>query len=136
MPKHKPSKVRPSIKMFSTNAAGVVTGKAESLRNEIKATQANIVTIQETHSTRKGQIRMHESFVVFEAIRKAKNGGTMCAIHEDFSPKLIEEYNNPFELIVVEVKTKEKDVRVMTGCGPQENWDEYKMDAFLHSTGG
>ena len=116
--------------MFSTNAAGVVTGKAESLRNEIKATQANIVTIQETHSTRKGQIRMHESFVVFEAIRKAKNGGTMCAIHEDFSPKLIEEYNNPFELLVVEVKTKEKDVRIITGVGPQENWDEDKRMPF------
>ena len=103
---HKQSKVCTNIVIFSTNAAGVVTGKAESLRNKISATNANIVTVQETHSTRKGQIKMPESFVVFETIRKAKNEGTMCAIKEDLSPKLIEEYNNPFELLVVEVKTK------------------------------
>ena len=130
MPKHKPSKMNKTIKMFSTNAAGVVTGKADSLRNEIKATQSNIVTIQETHSTRKGQISMHESFVVFESIRKAKNGGTICAIHEDFSPKLIEEYSSQFELLVVEVKTQEKQIRIITGCGPQENWDEHRKMPF------
>ena len=32
------------------------------------------------------------------------HGGTMCAIHEDLNPKLIEEYNDPFELLVVEVE--------------------------------
>ena len=73
----------------------------ESLRNEVKATKANIVTIQETLSTAKGQIIMNDSFVVFEAIRTAKHGGTMCAIHEDLSPKLIEDYNEQFELLVV-----------------------------------
>ena len=107
---HKPNKVSRNIKIFSTNAAGVVTGKVESLRNEVKATKANIVTLQETHSTAKGQIIMNDSFVVFEAIRRAKHGGTMCAIHEDLSPKLIEEYNEQFELLVVEIKTNSKDI--------------------------
>ena len=41
---NKPSK---SMKLFSTNAAGVVTGKADGLNFEVKATGANIVTIQE-----------------------------------------------------------------------------------------
>ena len=95
----------------------------ESLRSEVKAAAANIVTIQETHCTRKGRIQMPNGFVTFEAIRKAKHGGTLCAIHEDLSPKLIEEYSDPFELIVVEIKAENKCIRVMTGCGPQENWD-------------
>ena len=47
--------VNKNIKMFSTNAAGVVSGKLESLRNEVKATKANIITIQETHSKKKGK---------------------------------------------------------------------------------
>ena len=42
---HKQSKVCTNIVMFSTNGAGVVTGKAESLRNEISATNTNIVTV-------------------------------------------------------------------------------------------
>ena len=47
---------------------------------------------------------MPVGFVVFKAIRKAKYGGLMCAIREELNPKLIEEYNNPFVFLVVEVE--------------------------------
>ena len=96
-----------TIKVFSTNAAGLLSGKLESLRSQVIATGANIVTIQETHALRKGKIKMPAGFVIFEAIRKAKQGGTMCAISQDLKPNLIEEYNNPFELLVVEVEVEE-----------------------------
>jgi hypothetical protein len=109
--------------MFSTNGAGVVKGKVDSLVMEVQATEATIVTVQETHSTRKGKIQI-EGFVVFEAIRKKKGGGTMCAIHKDLNPKLIEEYNDNFELLVVEVEVNNKYIRILTGYGPQENWEE------------
>ena len=79
----------------------------DSLKSEVKAATANIVTIQETHCTRKGQIQM-PGFVTFEAIRKAKHGGTLCAIQEELCPKLIEEYSDMFELIVVEIKVENK----------------------------
>ena len=132
-PKHKNknNSVGKNIKIFSTNAAGIVSGKAESLVNEVNVTGANIVTIQETHSIRKGRVKLHSSFVIFESIRKAKHGGTMCAVHEDLKPKLIEEYNDPFELLVVEIEAKNKAIRVMTGCGPQENRDEVKRMSFF-----
>ena len=117
--------------MYSTNGAGVVKGKAESLRSEVEATSANIVTIQETHSLSKGQVKMPRGFVIFEAIRKAKHGGTLCAIREELSPKLVEEYNEPFELLVVEVEVNEKSIRIITGCGPQENWEEAKRRPFF-----
>ena len=128
--KNKNHTVNKNIKIFSTNAAGVGSGKAESLVNEVNATGANIVTIQETHSTRKGRVKLHSIFVIFESIRKAKHGGTLCAVHEDLKPKL-EEYNDPFELLVVEIKAKNKAIRVITGCGPQENWDEGKRVSFF-----
>ena len=82
-----------TIKIFSTNAAGLLSGKLESLRSQVIATGANIVTIQETHSLRKGKIKMPAGFVIFEAIRQAKHRGKMCAISQDLKPKLIEEYN-------------------------------------------
>ena len=72
----KPKCVKP-LKKISTNGAGVKNGKAMSLRSEVRNTQANIVTIQETHSTQKGKILMDSEFVVFESIRKKKGGGTL-----------------------------------------------------------
>ena len=62
---------------------------------------------------------MPDGFMTFEAICKAKNGGTMCAIHQDFNPKLIETYEDPFELIVVEIECNKENIRIITGCGPQ-----------------
>ena len=64
---------------------------------------------------------MDQEFVVFEAIRAKKGGGTLIAIHEDLNPKLVEEYNDEFELLVVEINTEDLEIRVISGYGPQEN---------------
>ena len=73
---------------------------------------------------------MIDDHIVFEAIRKAKGGGTLISGHTDFNPKLIVQYEEEFELLVVEIELKEKHVRIISGYGPQENWPE---DAFLFS---
>ena len=125
------NKVVCNLKLFATNGAGVKNGKIQSLNAEIRSTMANIVMIQETHCTQKGKIPMDNHFVVFEAIRKKKGGGTLLAIHEDLNPKLIEEYNDEFELLVVEINTKERTIRIITGYGPQECWDEAKRIPFF-----
>ena len=93
----------------------------KNLHSEVKATTSNIVTIQETHTTWKGRIKMPDGFLIFEAISKAKHGGTMCAVQEYMNPKLIEEYNDPVELLVVEIEVQNKAIRIIRGCGPQEN---------------
>ena len=74
---------------------------------------------------------MDKEFVIFESIRKKKGGGTLIAAHEDFDPKLIEEYSDDFELLVVEINTQERSIRVITGYGPQENWEEGKRLPFF-----
>ena len=117
--------------MFSTNGAGVKNGKVRSLNAEVRSTGANIVTIQETHSRQKGKIKMDNHFVTFEAIRKKKGGGTIIAVHESFNPILIEEYCDEFELLVVEIETKQQSIRLMSGYGPQENWEEEKRLQFF-----
>ena len=60
------------------------------------------MTLQETHFLRKGRLVLN-NMVVFKAIRSRKGGGTLCAINEQLNPKLIEEYNEPFQLLVVEI---------------------------------
>ena len=75
---------------------------------------------------------MPKDFGVFETIRKVKYGGTMRAIHKDLSPKLIKEYPEPFELVVVEVNVHSKNNnKKITGVGHQENWEEEKQTPFF-----
>ena len=119
-----------TLKLFSTNGAGLINGRIESLKSEVKNTAATVVTVQETHCRRKGRLQM-DGMVVFEAIRTKKGGGTMCAVKEELNPKLIEEYNDPFELLVVEVEVEQTDIRIITGYGPQENLEEEKRLPFF-----
>ena len=47
------------------------------------------------------------------------------------NPFLIQEYSDDFELLVVEIKAGNKDVRIVTGYGPQENLPEKERRAFF-----
>ena len=123
----KVSESNKTLKIFSTNGADIVNGKLESLKSEVKAVGATMVMVQETHCRRKGRIQL-DSMVVFESIRNNKGGGTICAVHADLDPKLVEEYNNPFKLLVIEVLGEK---RIITGYGPQETWEEEKRVTFF-----
>ena len=125
------NKVHQSIlKIFSTNAAGLVNGKIDSLKSEVINTGANLVTVQETHFRKKGKLKLPD-FISFEAIRTKKGGGTLIAAHVDLNPKLIVEYSDDFELLVVEIETKERTIRIISGYGPQENLEEDKRVPFF-----
>ena len=40
------------------------------------------------------------------------------------------EHNETFELLVVEIKIANKEIRVITGYGPQENWESNERTPF------
>ena len=119
------------MKIFSTNAAGIKS-KLKSFKNELKRSNAGIFTVQETHFSTQGKIQV-ENFLTFEAIRKKKNGGTVVGVHEALKPILINAYNDPFELIVVEIEAGNKEIRVISGYGPQENWTPEKREPFFQA---
>ena len=91
-----------SLKIFSTNAAGL-KNKLQSFKNELNHTNAGIFTIQETHFKKKGMLKIN-GFDIFEAIRDKQKGGTMIGIHHSLNPMLIKEYSDDFELLVVEIQ--------------------------------
>ena len=124
------NKKNESFTIFSTNAAGLKK-KVHSLKNEIKKSNAAVFTIQESHYNKKGKLKI-ENFEIFEAIRKKQSGGSLIGAHKALNPILISEYSEDFELIVIEIKIKNKEIRVMTGYGPQETWSEdERMPFFL-----
>ena len=115
--------------MFSTNAAGL-KAKAESFKNELINSNSAIFTIQESHFNKKGKLKI-ENFEVFEAIRNKEKGGTIIGVHKALKPLLIEEYSEGFELLVVEVTVRNKDIRIISGYGPQESWPEAERMPFF-----
>ena len=115
------NKIR-NITIFSANCAGC-SNKIKSLEDNVSHIGAGIFTLQETHFKHKGRLNHKFSeFEIFESIRKKQKGGTLIGAHKSLQPILIEEYSEDFELLVIEVKIGEKDVRIITGYGPQENW--------------
>ena len=119
------------LKVISTNSQG---DKFTSLGGLVKSKCAAVFTCQETMSRKKGKHSL-DSFIIFEAIRKKTGGGSMLGVHESLNPHLIALYEEDFELIVVETKVGNKEIRFITGYGSQETWDETeKLPFLLHLT--
>ena len=62
---------------------------------------------------------------------KKVRGGTMIGVPHALNPVLIQEYSGEFELLVVELKIKDKEIRIISGYGPQENWNEVDRMPFF-----
>ena len=117
-----------NVTMFSNNCNGAKL-KVESLKSELKRTNSSIFTLQETHFAQKGRIKI-DNFKVFEAIHR-KEHGIMMGVHMDLNPILISEHSELFEMLVVQVTVDNKDIRIITGYGPQENIEISKRMPFF-----
>ena len=81
--------------------------KIESLVNNVAQLGAGHITLQETHFTKKGRLNTKNAdFMFFEAIRKKQKGGTLICALRSLDPLLIEEYNEHFELLLIEMISK------------------------------
>ena len=120
------------MNIFSLNLAGIQS-KLSSFKQEIRRTNSALFTAQETHYATKGKASF-EGFEVFETIRKHKEkGGTMIGAHKALKPVLITQYDDTFELLVIEINVANKDVRVISGYGPQENFLATERVAFYEA---
>ena len=102
------------------------------MKTEITNSKLAIFTIQETHFRKKGGLKIEE-FEIFESIRRKPGGGTVIGAHKALCPVLIEVYEEDFELIVIEVKVAKKEIRIITGYGPQESWSECERIPFFQA---
>ena len=63
-PKHMNIEHEGILNIFSTNAAGLVNGKIDSLKSEVKNMKSNIITVQETHFRKKANFKSQILFVL------------------------------------------------------------------------
>ena len=116
------------LKVLSTNSQG---NKYECLSSLVKSKQASVFMVQETQSRKKGKYQI-ENYVIFEAKRNKVGGGSLLGVHESMNPLLVSLYEVEFELIVVKTKVGNKEIRFITGYGPQEDWsDDLKAPFFV-----
>ena len=120
-----------NVPIFSANCAGC-QNKIQSLVGNVNHIGDGIFTLQETLYKRKGRLNDEFSeFEIFEAIRKKQKGGTLIGAHKSLDPIFIEEYSEDFELLVIEVKIGGMDIRIISGYGPQENWNKEERTPFF-----
>ena len=80
--------------------------------------------------TKKASLKL-DNYEIFEAIRKKSKGGSMIGAHKALKPVLIKEHSDEYELIVIEIKVRNREIRVITGYGPQESWNEEQRIPFF-----
>jgi hypothetical protein len=112
--------------VISSNSQG---DKFKDLASLVIRKNASVFMIQETQARKKGKHQL-EHFCIFEAKRTKVGGGSMMGIHESMNPVLISAYEDEFELIVVQTKVWKKEIRFITGYGPQEDWTDDKKAPF------
>ena len=56
--------------------------------------------------------------------KPSEKQGSIIGVHKALKPVLIDEYNEAFDLIVVQIVVKNRKIRVITGKGPHENYPE------------
>ena len=74
--------------------------KISSLTSLLTTLKIGIFTLQKTHFTKKGKIKI-QGWQFVEAIRKMKGGGSMIGAHESLNPTMIKEDSDDFELLVI-----------------------------------
>ena len=107
-----------TLNVFSVNANGMKK-KVDSLKYLLEHLSISLFTLQETKLSKRGKLKIEE-FEIFEAFRKKEGGGTLIGAHLSLHPILIQEYSDIFELLVIEIKIEGREIRVISGYGPQE----------------
>ena len=80
-----------TLTILSNNVAGL-KNKTESLKAEIMNSNVALFTLQESHFTKKGRLKV-DGFEIFEAIRNnKKDGGTVIGAFNSLNPILVKEY--------------------------------------------
>ena len=106
--------------VFGSNCNGI-NGKLESLKHNINNfNKTTCINLQETKLRFPGKIKL-EGYQVFENIRNGLGGGLLTAMSQDISPVLISNGSEDIELILVQGKVGNQDIRIFNCYGPQES---------------
>ena len=112
------SKANNKLTIFSANANSL-KNKMDSLKFVVANLDPQIIVIQETKLKRKTQCPL-DGYEPFHSIRGDSGGGILVACKFNLSPTRIFEGDKECEVLVVQIKMAEIDIRIIAGYGAQE----------------
>ena len=126
--KNKSRKIKVSI--LGNNANGLAS-KLDSLENNIREFQP---TIQETKLCKKGLVNI-QNYQIYEHTRTdSGGGGLMTAVHGNcISVVVSSDESSQLEILVVQVRVGEYNIRVINAYGPQEDSKSDEKTEFWQS---
>ena len=117
--------------ILGTNSAGL-NSKKESFYKIINKFRPSVITIQESKLSRPGLIKI-PGYQVFDRVRtNKKGGGLLTAADEDMDPVLIGTGSEETEIMTIQVKVGNEDIRIINAYGPQEDDEPNEKLNFWH----
>ena len=113
-----------TLSIMGVNANGL-SGRTETLQNNINFFLPSIVTIQETKYKKSGKLQLN-GYQAFERVRGDSGGGITTFVDVNLDPILLHIGDNYVETMTVEVNVGvgiDKKLRIIDGYGPQEHAD-------------
>ena len=104
--------------VFSANANSL-KNKMDSLKFNITSLKPHIIVIQETKLKRKSQCSL-QGYKCFNTVRGDSGGGLTIACKISLEPAKVYEGDDENEVLVVQVKMMNMDIRIIAGYGAQE----------------
>ena len=104
----------------------------KSLNHAVSSFKPSVFCLQETKLRTTGKIKGADlsKYVIFELVRKeSRGGGLAIGALDDLEPRWVSEGDDVEEVIVIEVKINDLQVRILCGYGPQET-DLLRKDRF------
>ena len=113
------NKTKNKFSLLGANANGL-KAKVDSLKNLIHIfDKPSCITIQETKLRTSRSVQL-PGYQIFQIIRSGLGGGILTAVIDDLSPVLIDS-DEENEILIVQVKVDDKQIRIFNAYGPQEN---------------
>ena len=105
--------------LLGSNANGI-QAKKESLQKNVNLFKPSAITLQETKLRKVGSFKI-PGYQIFEKVRSGFGGGLLTAVDEKLLPVLISTgIDENSEILVVQVKTQNHNIRIINAYGPQE----------------
>ena len=124
---NRPNNVKLSV--FGSNINGV-SSKMNSLKDNIGIFKPSIITLQETKVRKKGLVKL-PGYQVYEWVRTENiGGGLMTAIDEKIDSVVITDDCSNSEILTIQIKVENLDIRIINAYGPQEDYSDEKVFSF------
>ena len=110
-----------NLRFLGVNAGGL-RPKLSTLKKILSELKPSVFLIEETKYKEEGKLKLNSNYVIFESVRKSKDGGGGLAVGCDKSlhPVFLREGDGNVEALSVSISVREMKIRCCVAYGPQE----------------